>query len=636
MSSRDWDLGQALIELGFCTLDQVREALAIRELEEKKGGVPPSLEEVLLERGIATAEQMSRARERLGAPPLPVPPPAPDVPKKTGLLWAGVVLLAAGIITAVLSVRGERPAAECPPPVVKKPEAAPPPPVREEAVRTPPKPPPEEPPKPEEQVNRERHRRERIEKDISERYLMIDGDFKAALARRDPRGAAEVVRRFVYGPWKELESGVVRVEGVDYEALEKALEGWEAARVAEICDAAMADVAAMPDTAHAALLDLRNAALVRLFFDDAAAAAGPGSDIGKLSEESLASLVEKTGKSTSARIGFFCYYAAGDLHEKAYLLLMRAHAEGARGIKPFLANRVAPAQEDLERALEVKFGAAGEYLSRGQWAPAKALLEQVLKHPARLFTQKKRVEIDRMLVQAAEGAARDAKLAGYYGGRVDRVDMATLRVTYDFESADQAAAFEGVAEAEGRVFKGRWGIDRGVMESSVVTSVTFWKQRLKGDVEVEYDVTPLEAPQNIVLDLYYNKGIDRHYGVVFGFDWVGKADGDRENTAEDRWGMPRTCVIKYPVSADRQRWREEEPWTRWKERLVGKRVGEGGRLERDRPSRVRVIRKGAAIRVLLDGAPVWEGEDADYTEGRLVFFSDTRCRLDNLSIVFKP
>ena len=43
-----------------------------------------------------------------------------------------------------------------------------------------------------------------------------------------------------------------------------------------------------------------------------------------------------------------------------------------------------------------------------------------------------------------------------------------------------------------------------------------------------------------------------------------------------------------------------------------------------------------SIRVLADRTLVWEGEDAAYSEGQLLFYSDSRCRVDNLSITFRP
>jgi hypothetical protein len=158
---------------------------------------------------------------------------------------------------------------------------------------------------------------------------------------------------------------------------------------------------------------------------------------------------------------------------------------------------------------------------------------------------------------------------------------------------------------------------------------------VKGDVTVEYDLTPIEDPQNIVLDLYENRGSSRHYAVMLGFDWVGRADGDKDNTAEDRFGMPRTCVIKYPVNVNKERWVLPDHWENWTSRLVGG-AKAAFKPAKGKTYRLKVERAGKSVRLSADGAPAWEGEDDAYSAGSLLFFSDSRCRLDNLSINFSP
>ena len=60
------------------------------------------------------------------------------------------------------------------------------------------------------------------------------------------------------------------------------------------------------------------------------------------------------------------------------------------------------------------------------------------------------------------------------------------------------------------------------------------------------------------------------------------------------------------------------------------------RPEKGRTARIRIERTGPALRVLADRTLVWEGQDDEYSEGRLLFYSDRRCRIDNLVITFKP
>jgi len=158
---------------------------------------------------------------------------------------------------------------------------------------------------------------------------------------------------------------------------------------------------------------------------------------------------------------------------------------------------------------------------------------------------------------------------------------------------------------------------------------------VKGDVVLEYDLAILEDPQNIVVDLYYTRGLARHYAVVLGFDWVGKADGDLKNTKEDEYGMPRTCVIQYPVNVDKSRWVLRGEWVNWTSRLVGGPKA-GFAPVKGKSYRMQVARQGKSIRLSADKAVVWEGEDASYSEGLVVFFSDSRVRLSNLSVTFRP
>ena len=267
---------------------------------------------------------------------------------------------------------------------------------------------------------------------------------------------------------------------------------------------------------------------------------------------------------------------------------------------------------------------------------AKKLLGEMLRHPDHPYTTSVRPEIEKMLFELAEGSEKEKQLGvRYMAKKVELAEAGTLRVIYDFDGEDQQAAFESVTEEGARKFKGRWRIDRGAMESSSDASVMRWKPAVKGDVTLEYDLTPVDEAQNVVVDLYYNKGRANHYAVVFGFDWVGKQDGDRDNTIEDRFGMPRTCVLKYPVGADKSHWASAEAWEAWKSRLAGKPAGVW-RPEKGRTARIRIERTGPAIRVVADQRLVWEGEDDEYSDGQLLFYSDRRCRIDNLVITFKP
>src|SRR6185295_13296759 len=283
-----------------------------------------------------------------------------------------------------------------------------------------------------------------------------------------------------------------------------------------------------------------------------------------------------------------------------------------------------------------KFGAAQDLYKNRKGPQAKKLLGEILRFPEHPYTRTVRPEIEKMLYELAEGGAKEKQLAvRYMAKNVELAEAGTLRVLYDFEGEDQQDAFEPVTEEGPRKFKGRWRIDHGAMESSSDASVMRWKPPVKGDVTLEYDLTPVEEAQNVVVDLYYNKGRANHYAVVMGFDWVGKQDGDRDNSAEDKFGMPRTCILKYPVIVDKAHWLSIDAWDGWKSRLAGK-PGAAWKPEKGKTARIRIERTGPALRVLADRTLVWEGQDEEYSEGQLLFYSDRRCRIDNLVITFKP
>jgi hypothetical protein len=517
---------------------------------------------------------------------------------------------------------------------------------------------------------------ERSRQEVADAYFKVDGAFKEAMLRRDGYRAALVVREFLTAPWKEEQRPFTKARDVDYDALLKAFEPWNPEKIAAICEAAIPEVDS-PDrlgTGEGALLALRNAAFMAVFVRDQTAqfhaatsskqelelpGLGKGhfekkdgktvfvTDIGQvldpeshpLTEPDLAALAMMVGPANAAmhaRVGFFYFYSAPKRMDEAYEHLARAYTKGAIGVKLFLGGLAVAAEGDLRRQLETKFGAAQDLYKERRFPQVRKLLGEFLEHPDHPFVKAMRPDVEKMLYLIAEGSEREKELAVKYKGKGQVLEGGLVRVTYDFESGEQQDAFESVAEDGARRFKGRWRIDRGAMESSTDASVMRWKTPIRGDVTLEYDLTPIDEAQNIVLDLYYNKGKSNHYALAIGFDWVGKTDGDRDNTAEERFGMPRTCVIKYPVVVDKSQWKERDPWDVWKSCLAGKGVG-GWSPAKGKTTRIRVEREGSAtLRVLADKVLIWDGMDKDYDSGQLLFYSDSRCRIDNLVITFTP
>ena len=516
---------------------------------------------------------------------------------------------------------------------------------------------------------------EKARQEVADAYFKVDGPFREAMSRRDGFRASLELREFLTAPWKPEQKPFVTVRGVDYAALLKAFEPWDPDKIASISAEGVPETDS-PDvlgTGEGALLALRNAAYMALFMRSYRAAyeavvasketlslpgLGDGHfekkdgktvfvvktgevfepDTSPLGEDDFAILALRAAPEDAAnlaRVGLYYFYSCPNRADKAFEYLVRARLRGARGVSLYLGGLGAAAENELKRRLETKFGAAQDMFKSGRRPLARKLLGDLLEYPEHPFTKSVRPEIEKMLYDIVEGTEREKKLFAEYKGKVEVVDESTLRVSYDFEGKEQQDAFESVSEEGPRKFKGRWHIDGGAMESSSDASVLRWKPPVRGDLALEYDLTPIDEAQNIVVDLYYHRGQSAHYAVVFGFDWVGKRDGDRDNSVEDRFGMPRTCVIKYPVTVDKARWTEAETWDGWKSRLVGKAAG-AWKPTKGQMARIRVERAGASLRVLADRVLVWEGEDASYSEGQLLFYSDRRCRIDNLSITFKP
>jgi hypothetical protein len=517
---------------------------------------------------------------------------------------------------------------------------------------------------------------ERSRLEVADAYFKIDGRFKQAMLRRDGFQGALAIREFLAAPWKEDQRPFVKVRGVDYEQLLARIDAWDPEKVVALCEAVLPEVDS-PDrlgSGEEALLGLRNAALMSIVVRDETAqfhaaistreplnlpGLGKGhfdrkdgktvfisedgmvwdGDSNPMTELDLAALAMMVGPRNAAmdaRIGFFYFYSAPDRLKEAYEHLARAYTAGARGVKLYLGGLAAAAEGALQRELETKFGAAQDFFRHRKGPQAKKLLGEMLRHPEHPYTVSVRPEIEKMLYELAEGGEKEKKLAvRYMAKKVELGEAGSIQVMYDFEGEDQQDAFESVTEEGSRKFKGRWRIDRGAMESSSDASVMRWKPVVKGDVTLEYDLTPVDEAQNVVVDLCYNRGRANHYAVVLGFDWVGKQDGDRDNTVEDRFGMPRNCVLKYPVVVDKAHWMSVDAWDGWKTRLVGK-PGVAWKAEKGKTARIRIERGGASIRVLADRQLIWEGQDDEYSEGQLLFYSDRRCRIDNLVITFQP
>ncbi|MBI2930562.1 MAG: protein kinase [Planctomycetes bacterium] len=333
-----------------------------------------------------------------------------------------------------------------------------------------------------------------------------------------------------------------------------------------------------------------------------------------------------------ARAGLLYYYAGSGpaCAGRAEEAFAEAAERGALGVRVYLADLREVMRRQEDERLAARYEEAMAFVRGRRWAQAQPILEELLRSKSD-WVEGRRGEISGTLSEAAGALREERELALKYRGVVERLSDGRLRVRYDFEDKAQADAFEVMPLAS----RGRWFVEEGRLESSKLASAVRWVHPVKGDVEVEYRLMAIEdPPQNIVASLYYNPGKDRHYWIVLAFDLV-FGSADPKDTLEDRMGFPRACVLKYPIAFHRARAQERAEWDKLRERLVGTARGEA-ELESSKGYRVHVERVAKAIRVRLDGKLVWEGEDEEYGEGFVLFYSDSRVWIDDLAVTVRP
>jgi len=360
-------------------------------------------------------------------------------------------------------------------------------------------------------------------------------------------------------------------------------------------------------------------------------------DLAALAARSAAVEREAAEKAAEAdpvfhlRAGLLNYYAKSGAAAvaRAHSHFERAAKGGVRSVKVYLSDLSRSLKTMGEDEAKARFAEAKGLMGQKEYASARRVLEDLLRRTDVAIVRERRKEIDGMLAEIHEKFVKGKQLEEAYRGKVERLEGGKLRVLYDFSDKGQGDMFEPFT-LEGKI-KGRWKLQSGSLESqggASVSSAAKWGPRLKGDVEVEYDLVAMEDPQNVNVELFYTPGAARHYSVVFGLDFV---LGDME----DRMRVPNTAVIKYPIEFSRERAKLPAEWDKLRSRFVGSGL-EPWRLEKKKKARVKIARLGKKLAVSIDGKLMWEGEDGDYTEGYLLFFSDCRAQIDNLQITFTP
>lgn len=528
-----------------------------------------------------------------------------------------------------------------------------------------------------------------VRKGVMDRYLETDGAFRRAMKAGDYRSAARVVTRFLFSDWKEKEKPLVFRKGVDYAVLRGFIDDWSCEDIVRICDVDPSDPATLAP-ADALLLDLRSAALLDLLRMAAGIGLERAIQAGKKETYELEAYEKQSGYffRRNKRVYFLAsndriypfHLLRTPTPQDLLMLAVRAwdkdrdkamdrfqtsprgqasaallfHFGGsvlymgsarkhfqkalelrARGVRIYVANLKAAADARKLLRLTSLYEQAGELLRKKRLCDAWVALDELIRDGDHEFVKARRAHIDSMLKKVNAGLSLLQRFSLDFRGRVEFLKGKKIRIHYDFSKAKQLEAFESIEKIDAQELYGRWRLRRGGLESGKVASAIRWRMLMRGDVRIEFDLTPLETPQNIVIDLYYNPGRRSHYAATFGFDWVGKARGDRKNTIEDKFGMPRTCIIKYPVRVVIDEWEKPASWRIWRNAVVGKRVADGA-LTRGVTSRIVFERSGTKLRMALNGLTFWEGRDVDYDSGFINFFSDSRARIDNLSFTFTP
>jgi hypothetical protein len=537
-------------------------------------------------------------------------------------------------------------------------------------------------------------------REITDKYLALEARWREDVLRRQYRQAILSVIRFLDSSRTDPTPGTrehILVPGLDYGALKATLDDaeesankgdaeraralWESALVT--CESHLGDPAspAEVDPPRRALFDLRNAIALELLLRQATAGleklvqsgepvaletfkgergrfeARPESkiawvpdsgaspavldplndllepDLAAFAMRSLAGDAKTASEAAAssathqARVGLLHYYSRSGLAhaDRALASFKRAGELGARGVRLYLGDLGGAARLREGEALAARLQEARDRARKGEWAAARAVCDELLRGKAP-WIEARRKELEDLRTEIERNLTR----AEQYRGRLETLEGGRVRVRYDFEDKEQAEAFEVLGLRGG----GRWLLERGLFESLSRSSAVRWKHRMKGDVEVEYDIKLVEVPQNVSATLYYNDKSNRHYSATLAFD-PAPEQVDPRDELEDRFGMPRHAFVKHPMAFDRTKAEQASEWEHIRERLVGKPVSEI-RIRSGAAYHVKIQREGRAIRWWVDGKAVWEGEDAEYDDGYLAFYSDSRVQIDNLTITYKP
>jgi serine/threonine-protein kinase len=505
-----------------------------------------------------------------------------------------------------------------------------------------------------------------LRKEADAQYSLLDADFRKLMGQRKFGEAIRAVVAFLDRDWKAEILPFVRVEGFVHADLDPA-------KTQEIVDRCEKVITEAPPTAGMyCVLSIRNAAEVASLVAEAERAVPPLAE--SMEKVNLATyggagyfrrnstgmveyVVEGKGRYDLevikyevadldklaatlkpdparhlGRVGLAYFYSGRQEHfAKAGELLTRAADQGYRGARAFAQNLSQVREADLAVRIQKLWGDAQAAAKARKWVEADQAVAELTKlkeHPA---VKPLQPQIDQLKTQIQSNLGALGDLEKQLRGKVVAATGGRATVRYDFSDPAQLQAFEAVD-----ALPGRWTVENGLLRSAEKPCAIRWTRPVGGDVTVSFDLSAREC-RNINTTLYYDPASGgKHYTVHLGLD-VASGKDDPADTLEKKRGLPRYTIVKYPtkgIPVGAYRVHQRSFWTGWQKSMVGKAADPAFEMPLGKKVRVTVERAGSALRLKVDAALIWEGVDAEYRQGSVLFYSESRVELSNLEITF--
>jgi hypothetical protein len=504
-------------------------------------------------------------------------------------------------------------------------------------------------------------------KEADEAYVRMEADFRRLMAERRFAEAGKTAIEFLRRPWKPEQAPFVSVDGFD----PAGLDGAGPEEVVARCEKVYRDDARTPGAS--CVLLIRNAAeleaLTELARRAVAALAIGGServematfggrgffrtnargefeftlegqrrfdvDVLKFKTADTAALAARTNPDARRHLGrsALAYFYSGEPEHfaRATELMAQAAEQGYPGAKLYALDLARVREARLDEEIQTHWAALQQQAKEGRWLEAEATVAALKERSAHPKFRALGDPFEKLSRETSANAERVRALQKELDGTVATLVGDRATIVYDFAVRAQFDAFEHVT---GGKLVGRWGWEKGLLRSSDKLCALEWRRPIEGDVTVAYDLTAKEC-HNIITTLYYNPSSDAHYNFTFGLDVVVGKD-DPNDTMEDREKLPRYCILKFParIPGGEFAHMRRSFWTAWRDAMVGDPVAPF-KLPLNEPVRVTVERAGESLRLKAGSDLVWEGKDAEYRKGRILFMSHSRVTIQNLSITFR-